>query len=74
MRAFIKFLIAGLAALSAVILALLLLVDASLYRDQIEQRVSTAFGRNVILDGPLSLVPSFTPRFTVNGLKITNPE
>ena len=73
MRASIKLLIAGLAALFAVLVALLFLVDADLYRTQIEQHVSTAFGREVVLEGPLSLEPSFTPRFTVNGLKIANP-
>ena len=74
MRASIKLLIAGLAALFAVLVALLFLVDANFYRTQIEQRVSTAFGREIILEGPLSLEPSFTPRFTVNGLKIANPD
>ena len=74
MRVAIKLLIAGLAALFAVLVALLFLVDASLYHTQIEQRVSTAFGREIILEGPLSLEPSLTPRFTVNGLKIANPD
>ncbi len=58
----------------AVPVALLFLVDTSLYRAQIERHVSTAFGREVVLEGPVSLEPSLTPRFAVKGLKIANPE
>jgi uncharacterized protein YhdP len=58
----------------AVLVTLVFFVDVNLYRPQIEQHVSTAFGREVVLEGPLSLEPSLTPRFTVNGLKIANPD
>lgn len=67
-------LFAGTGTLLAVLVALLYFVDVNLYRDRIEQQVSTAFGREVILEGALSLEPSLSPRFTVNGLKISNPD
>jgi uncharacterized protein involved in outer membrane biogenesis len=77
MRAFIKlllWLLAGTGALLPVLVALLFFVDVNVYRTQIERHVSIAFGREVVLEGPLSLEPSLTPRLTVNGLKITNPD
>ena len=77
MRASIKLLLwlfAGISTLAAVLVALLFFIDVNLYRGQIERHVSTAFGRVIILTGPLSLEPSLTPRFAVNGLKITNPD
>ena len=76
-RASIKLLLwlsAGTGTLLAVLVALLYFVDVNLYRDRIEQQVSTAFGREVVLEGPLSLEPSLSPRFTINGLKISNPD
>jgi uncharacterized protein involved in outer membrane biogenesis len=60
--------------LLAVLVALLFFVDVNLYRAQIEQRVSTAFAREVVFEGPLSLEPSLTPRFAVKGVKIANPK
>ena len=66
--------VAGTGALLVALVALLLLVDVNLYRDRIEQHVSNAFGREVILEGALGLEPSLRPRFVVNGLKITNPD
>ncbi len=76
-RASIKLLLwlsAGTGTLLAVLVALLYFVDVNLYRDRIEQQVSTAFGREVILEGALNLEPSLSPRFVVNGLKISNPD
>jgi uncharacterized protein involved in outer membrane biogenesis len=76
-RASIKLLLwlsVGSGTLLAVLVALLYFVDVNLYRDRIEQQVSTAFGREVILEGALGLEPSLSPRFTVNGLKISNPD
>jgi len=67
-------LVAGISALCVMLVALLFFVDVNLYRDRIEQHVSTAFGRDVVLQGPLRLEPSLAPRFVVNGLKITNPD
>ena len=67
-------LVAGISALCVMLVALLFFVDVNLYRDRIEQHVSTAFGRDVVLQGPLGLEPSLAPRFFVNGLKITNPD
>jgi hypothetical protein len=54
--------------------ALLFLVDVDVFRDQIERQLSSAFGREVVLEGPLILEPSLTPRIKVNGLKIANPD
>jgi uncharacterized protein involved in outer membrane biogenesis len=67
-------LVAGIGALCVLLVALLFFVDVNLYRDRIEQHVSTAFGRDVVLQGPLGLEPSLTPRFVVSGLKIANPD
>jgi uncharacterized protein involved in outer membrane biogenesis len=67
-------LFAGISTLLAVLVSLLFFVDVNLYRTRIEQHVSTAFGREVVLEGPLSLEPSLTPRFVINGLKIANPD
>ena len=77
MRAPVKlllWLIAGMSALVAVLLTLLLFIDVDVYRGQIQRHVSTAFGRDIVLEGSLSLEPSLTPRFVVNGLKIANPD
>ncbi|MDH3900904.1 MAG: AsmA family protein, partial [Gammaproteobacteria bacterium] len=77
MRAPVKlllWLITGISAVCVMLVALLFFVDVNLYRDRIEQHVSTAFGRDVVLLGPLGLEPSLAPRFVVNGLKITNPD
>lgn len=77
MRAPVKlllWLVAGISAVCVLLVALLFFVDVNLYRDRIEQHVSTAFGRDVVLQGPLRLEPSLAPRFVVNGLKITNPD
>ena len=76
-RASIKLLLwlfTGISTLVAVLVTLLFFVDVDVYRGQIEHHVSTAFGRDVVLEGPLSLEPSLTPRFAVNGLKIANPD
>ena len=67
-------LIAGMSTLVAVLLAFLLFIDVDAYRGQIESHVSTAFGRDIVLEGSLSLEPSLTPRFVANGLRIANPD
>jgi uncharacterized protein involved in outer membrane biogenesis len=67
-------LIAAMSTLVAVLLALLLFIDVDVYRGQIQRHVSTAFGRDIVLEGSLSLEPSLTPRLVVNGLKIANPD
>lgn len=48
-------LLAGIGTLLAVLAALLYFVDVNLYRDRIAQQISTAFGREVVLEGYLSL-------------------
>jgi uncharacterized protein involved in outer membrane biogenesis len=73
-RKLLLWMVAVTGALLAGIIALLLLVDVNLYRDRIEQHVSNAFGRKVILEGELGLEPSLTPRFVVNGIRIANPD
>jgi uncharacterized protein involved in outer membrane biogenesis len=67
-------LVVGTGAVLAALVALLYLVDVDVFRDRIEQQLSLAFGREVVLQGPLILEPSLTPRITVNGLKIANPD
>ena len=67
-------LIARMSTLVAVLLAFLLFIDVDAYRGQIESHVSTAFGRDIVLEGSLSLEPSLTPRFVANGLRIANPD
>ena len=67
-------LFAGISSLLVTLVALLFLVDVNLYRTPIERHVSTAFGRDIVFEGPLSLEPSLLPRFAVKGLKIANPD
>ncbi len=77
MRASIKlllWLVGGTGALLVALVVLLLFIDVSLYRTQIENHASRAFGRAVVLEGPLGLEPSLTPRLAVKGLKIANPD
>ena len=66
-------LLAGTGALLLVLVALLFFVDVNLYRAPIQQRLSDALGREVVLEGPLRLERSLTPRFSVAGLTIANP-
>ena len=76
MRRFLRLLLgllAGTGALLVVLVALLFFVDVNLYRGPIQQRVSDALGREVVLEGPLTLERSLTPRFSVAGLTIANP-
>jgi uncharacterized protein involved in outer membrane biogenesis len=77
MRAAIRLLFwlaAGTGTVLALLVALLHLVDVDVFRDQIERQLSAAFGREVVLQGPLVLEPSLTPRIKVNGLKVANPD
>jgi uncharacterized protein involved in outer membrane biogenesis len=67
-------LFAVVSSLLTVLIALLLFIDAEAYRAHIERYASTAFGRNVVLQGPIKLQLSLMPRFVVNGLKIANPK
>jgi uncharacterized protein involved in outer membrane biogenesis len=67
-------LLPGAVVLVAALAALLWLVDVNLYRGQIERHVSAAFGRDVVFEGPLGLERSLAPRFTVEGLKVANPQ
>ncbi len=67
-------LVASTGTVLAALVALLYLVDVDVFRNRIEQQLSLAFGREVVLQGPLILEPSLTPRIKVNGLKIANPD
>ena len=60
--------------LLAVVLALLFTVDVNLFRAPLERQVSAALGRTVVFEGPLTLERSLMPRFSVDGLKIGNPD
>ena len=73
-RKLLLWLLAGMGLPAALLLALPFLIDVNLYRSQIEQQVSSAFGREIRLEGPLKLEPSLTPRFQAKGLKIANPD
>jgi len=66
-------LLACISVLLLALVALLFFVDVNHFRPQIEQQISNAFGREVTLEGPLTLEPSLAPRFTLGGLKISNP-
>lgn len=76
MRKFLKLLLWLLAGVSSVLLtlvALLFFVDVDHFRPQVQKQVSNALGREVLLEGPLTLEPSLTPGFTASGLRISNP-
>ncbi|MBT8428634.1 MAG: AsmA family protein [Gammaproteobacteria bacterium] len=76
MRKFLKillWLVGGVGVVLLALVALLFFVDVDHFRPQIERQVSSALGREVLLEGPLTLEPSLTPRFAVAGLKIANP-
>jgi len=70
MRKFLEillWLLGGVGVLLLALVALLFFVDVDHFRPQIEQQVSNALGRDVILNGPLELEPSLTPRIAVHG-------
>ena len=76
MRKFLKillWLVGGVGIVLLALVALLFFVDVGHFRPQIERQVSGALGREVILEGQLTLEPSLTPRFAVAGVKISNP-
>jgi hypothetical protein len=62
-----------LAALIGLLFSLLLFVDISLFRAQLERQVSSVLGREVVFEGALELERSLAPRVTIRGVKIANP-
>ncbi len=62
-----------LAALIAVLLVILLLVDVSVYRGPLQSGVSALLGRSVRFEGDISLTPSLWPRIVIEDVHIANP-
>jgi hypothetical protein len=60
--------------LPLVLFGLLYFVDVDDFRAEISRNLSTALGRTVEFDGPISLEPSLTPRLVIDGLSIANPD
>jgi uncharacterized protein involved in outer membrane biogenesis len=56
------------------IIALEVQIDLSPIRGPIQSAATSALGRGVALDGPVALVPAFSPTIEVKGLRIANPE
>lgn len=65
---------AVLAVLVVLLTTVLLFVDLSLLRGQLESRTSEAFGRQVAFPGTIRLKPSLWPIFVAEGFRIGNPE
>ena len=59
--------------LIVVLTALVMWVDPNVYRAQLAQGASVAFGRQVHFEGPIALEPSLRPRVVIENLKISNP-
>ena len=76
MRAFkiVLFLLIGLVLIAVAAVAALMFVDPSVYRNQLENRASTAFGRQFNIDGPIRLERSLRPRIIVEDITIGNPD
>jgi uncharacterized protein involved in outer membrane biogenesis len=55
-------------------LAALVFVDPSVFRNQLETRASAAFGREFIIEGPISLERSLRPRIILEEITIGNPD
>ncbi len=53
--------------------AALFFIDPSAYRNQLERRVSAAFGREFSINGPISLERSLRPRIIIEDITIGNP-
>jgi len=63
----------GLVLLMVAIIAVLIFVDPTVYRNQIETRASTAFSRQFKINGPIRLEKSLRPRIIVEDISIGNP-
>lgn len=64
----------GLLLLAVVAVAVLLLVDPSVFRGQLEARGTTAFGRQVKINGLILLERSLRPRIIVEDISVGNPD
>jgi uncharacterized protein involved in outer membrane biogenesis len=56
------------------LVALVMLVDPSVYRSQLEWGASTAFGRDVQFEGPVAIEPSLRPRVIIDRFRVSNPD
>ncbi len=64
----------GLLLLAVVAVTALFLVDPSVFRGHLEARATTAFGRQVKIDGLIHLERSLRPRIIVENISIGNPD
>lgn len=71
-RKFIIPSILGLAALAVAGAVYLRSLDFSQYKDGLVQELRVATGRDVAIDGPISLVYGFEPAFVIQGVRIGN--
>jgi uncharacterized protein involved in outer membrane biogenesis len=55
-------------------LAVLIFVDPSVYRNQLETRTSAAFSRQFKINGPIRLVRALRPRIILEDISIGNPD
>ena len=71
----IVLIISGALVLIAVaVVAALVFVDPSVFRNQLETRASAAFGRDFIIEGPIRLERSLRPRIILEEINIGNPD
>ena len=70
----LAWLLSAALSLPLVLYGVLFFTDVNTYRGQIQRSVSTALGRPVQFDGPITLAPSLTPRLVIDGLSIANPD
>lgn len=71
-RKFIIPAILGLAALAVAGAVYLRTIDYAAYRDGLVRELRAATGRDVSIDGPISLVYGYEPGFVIQGLRIGN--
>ena len=70
-----KLLIGGSAVIVLLVVALLaapVFIDVNAYKPEIAAQVKRATGRDLVLDGPISLSLLPTPRVTVEGVNFFN--
>lgn len=67
------FLLGGFLLLVIAAMGALWLVDPSIFRKQIEDRASAAFGRSFRIEGEVGLERSLHPRIILRGVTIANP-
>lgn len=70
----LKFSLAGIVLLFAALAVYVATFDINNYRDRLQSQASTALGRNITLQGPLSMGISLTPTVVIEKLHIANPD